>query len=453
MPVVAPAVTQRQRLVLVAVLAVAAAARVAWVLYSARGTPIGYLESGDQYSYYFYGRQFADGGGYTSYLTGEPTAYYPVGYPLLLAGLFWLVLHTPIPNDLPLATGLVQAALGTGSVALVFVVARRAFDVRTGLTAAAITAVLPNVVFYSTPFMLETTFTFLTLAAVAVLVTHDWSTGPPSRNRLLTFGAVLGVGAVVRPFGLPVLFAVPLAILLCRWGWRQAVKAVAWSLLPLVLILTPWTIRNVVVMDSFVVFSTNMGDTVCIDRSPGATGTFRFATHSGCVDPNTPEAERNSGNTRKAIDYVVDHPLRELRQIPKRAWYMFRTDHDALQEVESTSAGRFLGHRVRSVLADVADAVYFATLALGVLGLPSLFRGRRPERLCVAVALLGLVAIPLGLWGNVRFHVPVLPFLAMVAAVPLSRIRRPGRRPDPVPEDGGRRAGMPAPTVEGAGRR
>jgi hypothetical protein len=69
------------------------------------------------------------------------------------------------------------------------------------------------------------------------------------------------------------------------------------------------------------------------------------------------------------------------------------------------------------------------------------------------VALLGLVAIPLGLWGNVRFHVPVLPFMAMVAAVPLSRIRRPGRRPDPVPEDGGQRAGTPAATVEGAGRR
>jgi hypothetical protein len=40
----------------------------------------------------------------------------------------------------------------------------------------------------------------------------------------------------------------------------------------------------------------------------------------------------------------------------------------------------------------------------------------------VLVALLTLVVLPLGLWGNPRFHVPALPLLAVSAAVPLSRL-------------------------------
>ena len=49
-----------------------------------------------------------------------------------------------------------------------------------------------------------------------------------------------------------------------------------------------------------------------------------------------------------------------------------------------------------------------ATLPLAVLGLVSFFRGRRPDRLLVGLAALSLLVIPLLLYGNPRFHVPLL---------------------------------------------
>ena len=429
------ALTRGQRRWLVAILAVALGARLAWALYATR-EPLPFY-SGDAYSYYYYGNQLAAGEGYVSYVTHEPTAYFPIGYPAILAGLFWFVQHTPIPDNLPMAGSLLNALLGTLAVGLVFVIARRLFDTRVGLVAAAITAVFPNLVFYVATLQLETAFIFFALAAVAVVVTHDWSAGPPGRARLLAFGTVLGLSALVRPFSLPFLAGLVAAVLVGGYGWRRAAAALAWVAIALVVVLTPWTIRNLVRMDSPVVFSTNMGDTLCQDRSLDSTGKFAFAPHclEGYEDVTLEELEvrRNSENTRRAIEFVREHPGKELELIRKRAWLMMKDDHDGLTAPESQGADLFLGHRLRTILGRTADWFFYAVLTLGALGLPAFVRGRRPVRVFVVIAMLSLLVVPLGLWGNPRFHMPVLPFLAVTAAVPLARLplgRRPRARSD-----------------------
>jgi 4-amino-4-deoxy-L-arabinose transferase-like glycosyltransferase len=304
------------------------------------------------------------------------------------------------------------------------VIGRALFGVRTGLVAAAIVAVFPNLVFYTATLQLETAFTALALAAVAVAVTHDWSTGPPSRTRLLVFGTVLACSTYVRPFSLPFVAGIAVAVMVAGYGWRAVPRAVGWSILPVIVLVTPWTLRNISALDSPVAYSTNMGDTVCIDRGPGATGTFRFTSHSGCAAQDDPEAKRNWESTRKALAYVVGDPLRELRQIPKRARYIVEHDHDGLDVVEAHGTDPFLGDRLRTVLRRLADWYFYTTGVLAVVGLPALFRrgDRRPERLIVLIALATLVIVPLGLWGTPRFHVPALPFAAVAAAVPLSRV-------------------------------
>ncbi len=143
---------------------------------------------------------------------------------------------------------------------------------------------------------------------------------------------------------------------------------------------------------------------------------------------------RNSENPRRAIEFVLEHPDKELRQIFERARYMMEHDHDGLTAAESGGADRFLGHRPRTILGRTADWFFYAVLVLAAVGLPAFFRSRRPGRLFVAIAMLSLLAVPLGLWGNPRFHVPVLPFMAVAAAVLLTRLRsRKMRRPGPTP--------------------
>lgn len=436
--------TAVQRRLVWIVVAAAFGLRLAWALYARGEPPVDWFFSGDQYSYYHYGSEIAEGRGYIGYITGEATAYYPIGYPALLGALYFVVLHTPIPDDLLLATALFHVVLGTASVALTFVVGRAIAGYRVGLLAAVAMALFPNVIYQVATVQLETTFIFLVLACLAVIVTHDWSTGPPSLRRLVAFGAVLGGTVLVRPFVAVLLVGLASALLAVGAGWRRATAAVAVPVAAVVLISTPWAIRNAVQLDAFVPSSTNMGDTLCIDRNLDAKGGFRFADHDGCVDPGLPEVPRNRGNTKKAIEFVLEHPERELLQIVRRAKFMFRDDHDGIVAVQTLGGGAFLSERVVDVAVPLADWYFYVVLALSVAGLPAFAaQRRRPERLIVASGLVGLLVIPLLLWGNPRFHLPLAPFMALSAALALDGAwrRRPGAsRAEATPE--------PAPTEE-----
>lgn len=419
----------RHRRWLIAIVAVAFTVRLGWAAYATQ-EPISPFVSGDPFLYFQYGQELAAGDGYNNFLTGEPTAYYPIGYPGILAGLFWIIQHTPIPDDLDVAGSLLNVVLGTLSVGLVFLIGSRLFRPAVALVGAGIVAVFPNLVFYVATMQLETVFIFLCLLAVAVLVTHDWSGGPPGRTRLVAFGLVLGVCSLVRPFCLPFLAGVVLAVVVGGYGWRRAVTAVGWALLPVVAVVAPWTVRNYVVFDTLVLFSSNMGDGLCIDRSLDATGGFRFTSHEGCAPvpegpvedfPREFEVEQNQKNTRRALEFIREHPGKEVELWFRRAGHMMANDHDGLVAVEAGDQRPFLGDRLRTVLSRTADWYFYVTIGLAVLGVPSFLRTpRRPERVLVLTAMVTLFLVPLTLWGNTRFHMPFLPFAAIAAAVTLS---------------------------------
>jgi Dolichyl-phosphate-mannose-protein mannosyltransferase len=439
--------TVAERRWLIGILAVSAIVRSAWLTYAHVEPPVWYIPSGDSFSYWYYGNEIAHGRGYISYLTGDATAYYPIGFPAILGGLYWLANHVPfVDPDLMIVTGVFQVVIQMGTVGLTFVIGRRLIGPRAGLVAAAVLAFFPNLIYQVTTIQVETTFIFFTLAALAIVVDHDWSTGPPSRNRLLVFGAVLSASALVRPFSSPLLLGLLLALLAVGVGWRRAVLAVAIPLGVLVVAFTPWTIRNAVALDAFVPSSTNMGDTLCIDRGPGAYGGFRWSTHPGCADPDLPEAERNTASTRKAIQFVVDDPGRELLQVVRRAGLMFGDDHDGIIATEGLGSGPILSDTSRDFYVTVADWYFYVVLALSVVGFPLLIaRAPRPERRLVLVILVALLVIPLLLWGNTRFHQPLVPLMAvsMGALVVAVIDRRPVVASTTQPRPGASRADEP----------
>jgi hypothetical protein len=426
---------------IVGILVVAAVLRIAWLGFNHVDPPVG-VESGDQYSYWYYGNEIADGDGYIAYETdltphgarssGVATAYYPVGYPAILAGLFWTADAVSFGADpnLMLVAGGWHVLASVGAVALVYVIGRRLLGARAGLIAAGILAVFPNPIYQVTSLQLETTFVFLTLAALAILVTHDWSIGPPGARRLLAFGAVMTLSVYVRPFSLFVLLGLFLAVLTVGAGWRRALGAAAIPALVLVVAVTPWTIRNAVRLDAFVWSSTNMGDTLCLDRNDTATGGFRWANHDGCVDPTLPEAERNEGNTRKAVEWVIENPDRELLQIGRRAKLMFAESNDGILAVETMGSGEIFSEGVRSFYTNVADWYFYVVLVAAIAGLwPLVRRSSRPELHLVFVPMVALLVIPLLLWGNPRFHLPLIPFMALSAAALVTAIGRGWQRP------------------------
>ena len=117
------------------------------------------------------------------------------------------------------------------------------------------------------------------------------------------------------------------------------------------------------------------------------------------------------------MSFVVHHPVKEVELMGNRLGRMLEHDHSGLQEAESVN-GTVLTPGIRHVAIDVADWYFWIVMATTVIGLVGLVRRgpRRPERLLVAVPVVFLLLLPIELWGNVRFHIPVLPFAAIAAA-------------------------------------
>lgn len=438
----------------VGIVALAAVLRLAWWVAFRDGPPAGGVLGGDPYAYWYYANDISHGRWYIHYVTGEPTAFYPVGFPALLGGLYWIFGNLPFVDiGNWTITGVFHIVISTATVALTFVVGRRLGGPRVGLVAAAVMAVFPNLIFQVTSVQIETTFIFLTMASLAVIVDHDWSTGPPGWRRLVAFGLVLAACGLVRPFSLPILLGVYLAVLAVGAGWRRAVAVVAVPVAVIVVAFIPWTVRNWIELDGFVPSSTNMGDTLCLDRYEGATARFTFPNHEGCVDPDTPEAERNPANTRKALRWVIENPDQEVRQIFERAFYMFRDDNDGLDATEGLTVDPVFSDSTRDTLAKLADLYFLAVLALSVAGLFFLRGTPRPERRIVVTVGATLLVVPLLLWGNPRFHQPVVPFMAVSVGLLVSAIvdALAARRASGADVATGPSAGDPAvPTLAGA---
>jgi 4-amino-4-deoxy-L-arabinose transferase-like glycosyltransferase len=417
-----PACSPRERRWFLVVVLVAAALRIAWVLYAAR-EPRGFH---DPTLYEVFAARIADGHGYTG-ANGQATAYYPVGYPAALGGLVWLVRLTPIPDDIPTTAALFNLVLGVGTVALTFEVGRRLFDNRIGLVAAAIVAFWPNLIFHTAVILTETLFIFLVMVAILLLVALPSSAQAIGWRRLIAFGVVLALSALVRPISLmflPVLFVV---FVVARFGWSLATRYVGLAALAVVVVLVPWTLRNVRETGSLVVISTNLGDNLCMSRHSGATGAFQ--SDSACtirasgLKTADYEVEVNRTNIRRATRFVRDHPVHEARLVFLRGYHTIKNDYDGLLASESYGTNRFVPSAFKRALEIVADGYFFAALVLGVLAVPAFVGRDRPWRLFLLLAAIALAVQPLIFFGDPRFHLPVLPFVAVLAAVIVSKSR------------------------------
>lgn len=412
--------------------------RIVWVVVANRPAAVG-----DPVAYVFHGDQLSRGLGYNSHgvameqLAGvsppgdlPPTAFYAIGYPLFLALMFRIARVFGIEGtyeSYALVYGVAHALLGAATVYLVARIARRLVSPRAAVAAAALVALWPNLIGYTASANLETLY--LLLLAAAVLVLLPALEGGVSTTRLIAAGAILGAAAQVRPL---VALAIPAVLLAFRRRpepWRAAMVHALLVGTTMLAVLLPWTIRNAVVMPEPVLVTTGTGDALCISRHVGATGRFEFGS-PGCVHP-TPgalsaeaEIERNRVNTERALRFVRDHPIDELELWFRRAWAGFRDDHESRLALEAVVAGSYTDpiwpNSPTRRGADLgADLWYYLVVVLAVVGFPRFLRDRCAGPVLIVGFAAAAAVVPILLFGDPRYKVPMLPLVALVAATPL----------------------------------
>ncbi|HTU23865.1 MAG TPA: glycosyltransferase family 39 protein [Pirellulales bacterium] len=220
-----------------ATILLAAVLRVALFLWSWHQSPdLATLHSPDTAAYVLPARSLLESGSFS--VNGQPEIFHTPGYPLLLVPGLAL-------GNVELVTFLIQLILSLATVVLVARMALEMFgDPRAAIAAAALMAVEPLSIIYTSALLTETLFTFLFVVALYALLRY-FATN--RANWLTLCGLCLAAATFVRP----VSYYLPAALvvgLLVRAVWlgsfcRRAshcLRFVVACFIPLV----AWQVRN-----------------------------------------------------------------------------------------------------------------------------------------------------------------------------------------------------------------
>lgn len=396
----------------VAAVVVGTVVRLVWCAVAVRP----HVGQHDPAAYVRLAQDLAAGHGYRA-TTGAPTAYYPVGYPAVLAAVWWLVTHTPLHDDPWWAAAALNVACAAAIVALVGVLGRRLGSPAAGAVAAWLVALHPNLVYNSAPALTEHVFLAALLTGLVLAGVGRWR--PPRPVVALAAGAALGTAGLVRPVGL--IAALVVLVTTAARSHRAGRIAAAGLLVGVLVVCVPWAVRNEARLGR-ATLATSTGDNLCIGNHPDATGAFGlpdacFADVPGLVG-GRPEAARDATLTRRAVRWIVDDPLRQVGLVWDRTFWTMRSDHDGLRAVQSYESDPWLTTYhpgVERVLRGVADAWWWVLLALGLAGAARWMRSPRAGRGTVLAATAGLLVAVWPFFGDTRFHLPLVPLLALPA--------------------------------------
>ncbi len=354
----------------------------------------------------------AHGNGYA--VNGAFTAYWPVGYPAVLAVWFQLFGASVLLGKI------LNTALTLGSIGLSWTLASRLFkDDRIATVTALILAIHPAFVAYSGILASEPLYTVLMLSGTLLC----WMKWPLRGHWPWMAGLLFGLNTLVRPQAV----LIPALVMACAWlrgrktepgGFRSAI-ALGTLYLALLLCLVPWTVRNLGTFHRPVFVSTNGGDNLLIGNNPLARGTYRNPDTLGHDFRGLSEPDRDRAATRLAMDYLRTHLGETIARWPSKLAGTFLSGTDAPYWAFQTTRGVL---KVPGMGADKALFLGFraySRAATGVLlwgaiaGLVACWIFRREVPMLGVVLTLYSALLSVVFFGNPRFAFPVLPFLSM----------------------------------------
>ncbi|MBI3963162.1 MAG: glycosyltransferase family 39 protein [Deinococcus sp.] len=364
----------------------------------------------------------AHGDGYQFH--GVPTAWWVPGWPFFLSLLYRVfgeddtVIH---------ASNLGLALLTLG---LTLIVADRIFNRSTAALATGIAALFPSLILLPEYFLSEN------LAVPGLLLITLLAISVTGRLHPLAAGFLVGMGSgvlvYIREANFTFLPAVLLYWALQRQGRRQLALHSAGLALGVFVVLVPWVIRNSQVL-GVATMSTSAGVNLWISFHPQATGGY-VPVPLDAWEPGTAqnrEAWYHTYGSYSAIHYVWEHPQRVIELAPRKLaaflfdeWWPWWLDQDATGQ--PTLGYNTVGFRAMLMLL---SGYYLVVLALAA-AFPVFWQRRAriaaERRAPEVLFLLGIVLFPALLhafiFGNGRFHAPLVPIFSMLAAYVVTEV-------------------------------
>jgi 4-amino-4-deoxy-L-arabinose transferase-like glycosyltransferase len=360
-----------------------------------------------------------------------PTAYFPPAFPYFLAAVDLIDGHTGPRGGAVQPARISQAVIGTAIVGLTGLVALEAFGELVALIALGVAAIYPVFIELSALLVAENLLTLLMLAAIWAALRAGRSERP-YRWIALT-GVLTGLATLSHVNG--IVLIVPLGIAawqLPRAGTgtaRPRLTSLALLVVTVVLTLTPWIVRNAIVLHRFVPVADETGYTL--------VGTYNAASahdhqipykwrifyaipgepHAISHPTGLSEAALGAKLESQALHYIGHHPLAPLAVL----YHNTRR----LLELEGSSA-----YRVSAASIDLPEQTakigvfsFWLLCLLAIAGAFTRVARRAPWWLWVLPVLMWL-SVALVNAETPRFREPLDVFLILLASCAIATAAR-----------------------------
>ncbi|MBF6599609.1 MAG: glycosyltransferase family 39 protein [Dehalococcoidia bacterium] len=349
------------------------------------------------------------------------TALWPPGYPATLS-----VIYLATGNSL-WAARLFNVLVGAMTPVLVFLIARKLFDLTAGAFAGLALAILPGHVLFTGVLLTETYFGFLLALTITICVYFVFDRQRPRPALLAGLGALVAFTGYVR--GEFLAYGAVIALLLLIRYRRQAALPLAALAVGAAVIVAPWVVRNAVQMDALIAGTTGSGRVAFQAHNPATNGgrsleaVLRLEAPYQRLNRTKAEVESNAAGSRMARRWALTHIPRELRLIPQRTYFFLGSDDAGVTWTQSNKP--WFGAAGADKLIRLSNFAFYGLMALALAGAPLWFR-RRDLRMWVLLALVPFYVLLFGVLfvGDPRYHYALYIPLSVFASVSLAEIWR-----------------------------
>jgi 4-amino-4-deoxy-L-arabinose transferase-like glycosyltransferase len=324
---------------------------------------------------------------------------------------------------------LLQVLVGVGVVYVTYRLGLSLFSQPVGLCAAAILAIDPLSILYSSLVLTETLFSLFLTSSVLML----WRPSGNNWRRGLAAGLLLGLATLTRPISF--YLVVPLAVaylILERNSLRKAALAAACFLVGFGVLTGGWIIRNYET-SGLTAISSVEGINLLYYRAAGALVESEHISLSTArarlrrqldrkLPPNANPGQIAQGEESLGITVIREHLTGYSKEaISGGGRLMFGDAHSQARAVTGASVSR--------LIVAYTLAYLFVLYLLSAVGLWFAWR-RHHLRNCIfpVMTIVYTILVSSGEEAYSRFRTPIMPFFAVIAAVAvgalLGRIKR-----------------------------
>ncbi|MDQ3019942.1 MAG: hypothetical protein M3R36_05140 [Bacteroidota bacterium] len=299
-------------------------------------------------------------------LNGKPTAFVVCGYPVFLSAVYFIF------GKGQFYIKIVQSLIEIFTCLLFFKISLNFFIIRYSLISLAIFSFLPSNLLFSQTILTESLFGFFSMLILYFCLKENFI------NRIFLIGIFFGCAILIRSSFSFAVVLVPLYIFIERcklFQSRQLLNTFKFSLIfcaGLLLILSPWLIRNKITMSS-VTLATQGGSTLWEGNNPEATGTWnKQMVENNPMFENPDEIQRDKEFYKTAINFIVHNPLKFLTLGVKKIGYLFSSERMIVLYFMNSEPGQTSTEVYKSanpLILILINLPYFIIMILGLWGL------------------------------------------------------------------------------------